>query len=99
MTLRGGYVFMSKRIEFDTHGVCSVKIIVEVEEDIIQKVEFVGGCPGNTMGVSRLCIGRKIDEVIPLLKGINCRGRGTSCPDQLACALMKFKEKEKIYAD
>lgn len=89
---------MSKRIEYQTQGVCSVKIIIEVKDDIVQMVEFVGGCPGNTFGISKLCAGRKIDEVIELLKGIDCRGRGTSCPDQLARALIELREKENEHA-
>lgn len=60
-----------------------------VNDGIIKEVEIIGGCPGNTVGVSRLCAGKSIEEVIELLSGINCRGRGTSCPDQLAKALEK----------
>ena len=39
-----------------------------------------------TQGVAKLVVGRKVEEVISLLKGIQCRN-GTSCPDQLAQAL------------
>lgn len=79
--------------EYQPRGVCSSKIIVEVDGDCISNVEFVGGCPGNTIGISKLCRGMKIDEAIETLKGIDCRGRGTSCPDQLACALIEIKKK------
>ena len=58
-----------------------------VNDGIIKEVEIIGGCPGNTVGVSRLCAGKSIEEVIELLSGINCRCRGTACPDQLAKAL------------
>lgn len=75
------------RIEYSPKGVCSSKMIIDVEKDVIINVEIIGGCPGNTEAVSKLCIGRKIDDVISLLEGIDCRGRGTSCPDQLAKAL------------
>lgn len=84
---------MKKRIEYQTRGVCSVKIIVETIDDIIQSIEFIGGCPGNTLGVSKLCVGKTLDEVIEILEGIDCRGRGTSCPDQLAKACIKLKEQ------
>ena len=50
-------------------------------------MHFVGGCNGNTQGVAALAAGRKVEELIPLLDGINCGGKGTSCPDQLAKAL------------
>jgi uncharacterized protein (TIGR03905 family) len=71
---------------YKTAGTCSRAINYEVENGIVTQCEFVGGCPGNTQGVARLAVGRPIDEVISLLKGVQCRG-GTSCPDQLARAL------------
>lgn len=78
---------------FRPQGVCSSEMIIEMDEDIIKKVKIVGGCAGNTVGVSKLAEGRKIDEVINLLKGIPCGLRGTSCPDQLAKALEEIKAK------
>ena len=75
------------KFEYCTKGVCSSKMIIELDGDVIQNVEIIGGCPGNTEAVSRLCVGRKVEEVISILEGIDCRGRGTSCPDQLAKAL------------
>ena len=62
-----------------------------MEDGIIKSVEFVGGCAGNTAGVSKLCVGRKVDDVIELLRGTQCRN-GTSCPDQLSYALEETKE-------
>lgn len=76
---------------YKTKGTCSTQICLEVDGDIITHVEFVNGCRGNTRGVARLAEGRKIDEVIALCEGIQCRG-GTSCPDQLARALRQYKE-------
>lgn len=73
-------------------GVCSMEITVEVEGDIIKSVHFLGGCSGNTQGVSVLVAGMKIDDAISKLKGIDCAGRGTSCPDQLAKALEEIKQ-------
>lgn len=72
-------------------GVCSSKIKIQIEDDLVKKVDFLGGCRGNTQGISKLCEGRKVDDLIVLLDGIQCRN-GTSCPDQLAKALKKFKE-------
>ena len=82
-----------KRFEYRTKGVCSSLIVLEVDKEIIVNVEIVGGCPGNSLGVSKLCIGKSLDEVIDILSGIDCRGRGTSCPDQLARACIEFKKK------
>ena len=62
-------------------------IDIEVNNGIIDSVQFLGGCNGNTQGVSALVKGMKVDEAIKRLEGISCNGRGTSCPDQLAKAL------------
>ncbi len=78
---------------FKPQGVCSSEMIINVDGDIIKSVKIVRGCPGNTLGVSKLVEGKKIDEVINLLKGIPCGVRGTSCPDQLAKALEEIKAK------
>ncbi len=73
-------------------GVCSRMIEVEIEDDIIVSCKFLGGCSGNTQGVSRLVIGMDANKAIERLKGIDCGGRGTSCPDQLANALEEALE-------
>ena len=86
---------MEKVYEYTPKGVCSSKFIISVEDNIIQSVEIIGGCPGNTVAVGKLCVGRTVDEVIEILSGIDCRGRGTSCPDQLAHACMKLKLQEE----
>ena len=75
--------------------VCSQEMIIELDRDIIKKVTIVGGCSGNTVGISNLVIGMKIDEAIKRLKGIPCGMRGTSCPDQLAIALEEAKKYKK----
>ncbi|MBQ9889199.1 MAG: TIGR03905 family TSCPD domain-containing protein [Bacteroidales bacterium] len=76
---------------FSTCGItCSTHINLETEGDVIRRVEIVKGCDGNTKGLARLCVGRKVQEVIGLLEGIDCKGRGTSCPDQLAKALRQL---------
>ena len=78
---------------YRTSGTCSRAINYEVENGIVTKCQFIGGCQGNTQGVARLVIGRKVEEVIALLKGIQCQN-GTSCPDQLARALEQTLPKE-----
>ena len=81
------------KYDYATHGTCSSKIIIDVEDNIIRDVQFVGGCHGNTQGISKFVKGMSVDETIERLEGINCRGRGTSCPDQLAKALKKIKSE------
>ena len=73
--------------------VCSSQIDIELEGDVIRSVRFIGGCHGNTQGLCALVAGMKKDEVIARLEGINCKGRGTSCPDQLARALKSMDTK------
>ena len=68
-------------------GVCSQKIDFKINDGIITSVKFLGGCHGNTQGISRLIEGFSVEEAIRRLEGINCMGKGTSCPDQLAKAL------------
>ena len=75
-------------------GVCSRQIKIETDGDIIKKVEFTGGCSGNTQGVAKLVEGRRIDDVIDAVEGIQCGFKTTSCPDQLAQALKQMKENK-----
>ena len=77
---------------YKTKGTCSTEINFEVENNIIKSVEFVRGCEGNLQGISALVKGMNIDDAISKLEGIDCRNRGTSCPDQLAKALKEWKE-------
>ena len=77
---------------YEPEGVCSQEMIIEVDGDTIKKVTIQGGCAGNTVGVSRLVEGKSVDEVIKMLKGIECGARGTSCPDQVATALEEYKK-------
>ncbi len=78
---------------YKTMGTCSRQIMFSVTSDNkLSDVKFIGGCMGNLQGISKLCIGRDIDDIIKLLKGIQCRSN-TSCPDQLAKALIEYKQK------
>lgn len=80
------------QITYSTKGVCSRKIYVTVEDNVVKDVKFEGGCAGNTKGVAALCVGMTVDEVIERLEGIRCNFKPTSCPDQLAKALKEYKE-------
>ncbi len=72
--------------------VCSQEMIIEINDNKIEKVTIVGGCPGNTVGVSHLIVGMTVEEAIEKIKGIPCGARGTSCPDQLSKALEEAKK-------
>lgn len=80
--------------QFKTKGVCSREIKFEVQDGIIQEVQFIQGCQGNTLGVASLVKGMTVEEAIGRLKGIDCNGRGTSCPDQLAQALEEYMQNK-----
>lgn len=81
-------------MEYTTKGTCSRKITFDVVDGKVTNVQFVMGCHGNTQGVSALVEGMDIHEVINKLKGIDCNGRGTSCPDQLAKALELYLQQD-----
>ena len=79
--------------KYTTRGTCSREIAFDIEDNKVKNVKFVFGCMGNTQGVARLVEGMDVDEAIARLEGIDCNGRGTSCPDQLARALKEAKAK------
>lgn len=80
---------------YETTGTCSKAIMLDVDDatGIINSVQFVGGCPGNTIGVAQLVRGQKVEDVIQKLEGIRCGVKPTSCPDQLATALKQVIAK------
>ncbi len=72
---------------YTTEGTCAGQIDVELDGDIIKSVQFYGGCNGNLQGISRIVVGKTVDEVEKAFKGVKCGFKQTSCPDQLVCAL------------
>ncbi|MDE7379388.1 MAG: TIGR03905 family TSCPD domain-containing protein [Paraprevotella sp.] len=78
---------------YTPRGTCSTSIDVTVEDGVVKNVSFTGGCNGNLQGISALVSGMPVEEVIRRLKGIRCGYKGTSCPDQLCCALEEMKKK------
>ncbi len=81
---------------FRPSGVCASQIEFSIgKDDIIEEVQFTGGCSGNAQGVASLVKGLKVEEVIRRLKGIRCGYKSTSCPDQLAQALQLYLDQKK----
>ena len=78
-------------MRYKTSGTCSSAIDFEVEDGIVKNVVYIGGCKGNTQGISKLVEGMPVDEVISRLEGIKCGFKSTSCPDQLAKALKEWR--------
>ncbi len=74
-------------ISYKTQGTCSKMINIKLDGDIIKKVEFIGGCPGNVIGLAKLSEGRSAEDIIKRVEGVTCGFKPTSCPDQLAKAL------------
>ena len=79
--------------EYKTKGTCSQRILFDVEDGKVYNVQFIGGCSGNLQGIGKLVEGMDIDEVINRISGIHCGFKPTSCPDQLAKALIEAKDK------
>ena len=77
-------------MHYKTKGTCSSAIDLEIENGVITACQFTGGCRGNTNGLGKMCVGRKAEDVVALLKGIPCRGN-TSCPDQVARAIEAYE--------
>ena len=76
------------KITFNPSGVCCKEIIFEVNENnIITDINFIGGCPGNLIGLKQLVIGQNAHKVADKLANIPCGGKSTSCPDQLSKAI------------
>lgn len=88
------------RYVFHTSGkVCSRGIVLEIEDEIIQKVQFIGGCAGNTQGVASLVEGMKAEDVIARLEHIPCGNRGSSCPAELAVAIRQALAAQDVPAE
>lgn len=79
-------------IEFTPRGVCSRHMTISAEEGLITDVEIDGGCSGNLQGLSKLLPGMRVSEAIEKLSGIDCGGKGTSCPDQISIALRQLQD-------
>lgn len=74
-------------IDYRPRGVCSNRMVVDVENGVIRSLQVQGGCNGNLQGISRLIDGMDVNEAISRIEGIRCGFKSTSCPDQLARAL------------
>lgn len=81
------------RFEYIPSGVCSRKMIFDIENNIVTGLQVEGGCNGNLKGISSLVKGLSVDEVISRLSGIRCGMKPTSCPDQIAEALTEYKKE------
>ena len=88
---------MNRTFVYLPQGTCSVKMVFTIDDaDIIRDFTVQGGCPGNLLGIRSLIIGMKAQDVISKLKGIRCRSKSTSCPDQLSRGLEAFLAEEKV---
>ena len=76
---------------YKTKGTCSREIHYSVKDGVVERIEVIGGCNGNLKGICRLITGMPVEQVIKAFKGVDCGGRGTSCPDQIAQALEQAK--------
>ena len=88
-------------LDFKPRGVCSYAIHVDLDDtgSTIEKVSFDGGCNGNLKAISKLVAGKPVDEIVALLSGNDCGGRGTSCADQLTIALARASAEARAQAE
>ena len=82
-----------EKIEFTPRGVCAKLLVIEIENNIIKSYKSLGGCPGNSLGIAALVKDMTVDEAIERLSGIRCGMKPTSCPNELARALIEYKNK------
>lgn len=82
------------KYDYRTKGTCSSAIHLELEDGVIRRVEFQGGCNGNLQGIAALVKGMRAQDAIAKLKGIRCGFKATSCPDQLSIALQQAMEQQ-----
>ena len=87
---------MADVINYQTHGTCCKRINLKIENEIIQDVEFLGGCAGNLGGIKQLILGQNINDIARKLKGIPCGAKSTSCPDQLAQCLEEYIKSKQV---
>ncbi|MBQ7707235.1 MAG: TIGR03905 family TSCPD domain-containing protein [Lachnospiraceae bacterium] len=81
--------------EYKTSGTCSQLIKLDLDDDKVHNVSFVGGCNGNLKSISKLVDGQTVDYIEGMLSGVQCGLKGTSCGDQLAKAVRAAYEAEK----
>lgn len=79
-------------ITYKTKGTCASEIRIELEGEMIRSIELVGGCDGNSKGLTAMLKNCDVDQTIERLEGITCGRKKTSCPDQIAKALRQAKE-------
>ena len=87
---------MTKTYQYKPFGVCPNEIQLSITDGVIDSISVSGGCSGNGQGVAALLKGMSPEEAIRRMRGIECKGKGTSCPDQIARLLEKIAEREKI---
>lgn len=80
--------------EIKPHGVCPTRISFDLDGDIVHNVSFTGGCNGNLQAISRVVEGMTVEQIESYFKGISCGEKGTSCSDQLACAVREKYEQQ-----
>ena len=79
------------KFEYIPRNVCSRHYTLDIEDNKIRSLQVEGGCQGNLSGISRIVVGMDVDDVIKAFEGVDCHGRGTSCPDQISKALKAYK--------
>ena len=59
---------MEQTLVYTPEHVCSRRITIVHEDGIVKKVTFVGGCAGNTQGVSLINLKKRNDVIASVCK-------------------------------
>ena len=83
------------RYEYRTKGTCSESVSFDLNGDVVTNVNVVNGCDGNLKGICSLIDGLTVDQIVDKLYGIRCQTKATSCPDQIAKAVLSAYRDEQ----
>ena len=80
---------------YKTRGTCASQITFDLDGDVVTNVKFYGGCNGNLKGIASLVDGMKVQDIADKPAGTTCGFKSTSCPDQLAKAIVEAYNSQK----
>ena len=76
---------------YKPNGVCSRNIKLMIDDNKLIDIEVTGGCHGNLKGIRSLIKDMELDTIKKKLSGIKCGYKNTSCPDQIAKAILEYQ--------
>ena len=77
------------RYNYLTDNTCSQMISVDLNDNVVTNIQYMGGCNGNLQSLERVLDGWTVENIENKLGDIKCGRRPTSCSGQLAIAVRK----------